>query len=84
VATLFLGKALVLGLVGGAIGCVVGILMERYLSQSMFQIAPAMQGLNADLIVLALLGAPLVAAMASYLPAIVASRQDPAVVLMDE
>lgn len=84
VATLFLGKALVLGLVGGAIGCIIGIMLERYLSQSMFQIAPAMQGLNADLIVLALLGAPLVAALASYLPAIIASRQDPAVVLMDE
>ena len=84
VATLFLGKAVVLGLVGGAIGCFVGILLERYVSQSLFQIAPAMQGPNADLIVLALLGAPLVAAMASYLPAIIASRQDPAVVLMDE
>ena len=83
VAALFLGKAVVLGLVGGAAGCLLGLLLGWTLSQSVFQIEPELLGMNLDLLLIALCGAPLIAALATYLPAIIASRQDPAVVLND-
>ncbi len=74
IATLFLGKALLVGLVGGAIGLVLGVAVAAFL------VAPV---LRADMLLAALLGAPLVAAVASYLPALAALAQDPAAALRD-
>lgn len=82
IAGLFLGKAIVLGLLGGLIGCVAGIVLARFLATSAFAIdapAPAM-----PLIAAALVGAPLLAALAAYLPTLAAVTLDPAVALREE
>jgi hypothetical protein len=74
IATLFLGKALLVGLVGGAIGLALGVAVASLL------VVPL---LRADVLLAALLGAPLVAAVASYLPTLAALAQDPAAALRD-
>lgn len=83
IAGLFLLKAILIGLLGGAIGAAVGSLVAPWIGQSTMQIAVDLFQANSTLILVTLLGAPLVAAMASYLPALAAIAQDPAVVLMD-
>ena len=84
VAWLFLGRALIVGLVGGAVGCAIGLAIGAVTGE-----APA--GEQADLIVLqplvlltTLLAAPLLSALASWAPAMSAAWQDPAVVLREE
>ena len=82
VAGLFLGKAVMLGLIGGAVGCVLAYVVVNQVAGRM-EIAAENFQLSNELIVYTLLGAPLVAAIASYIPTLLAVRQDPAVVLMD-
>jgi len=77
IASLFLGKALLLGLIGGLIGCVVGFVLAASFSGAALSAA-------AGWLIATLLGAPLVALMATYLPALVAIGQDPAIVLRDQ
>lgn len=84
VAWLFLGRALIVGLVGGALGCAVGLAVSAVTAEPP-------PGVQADLIVLqplvllaALLAAPLLSALASWAPAMLAAWQDPAVVLREE
>jgi putative ABC transport system permease protein len=82
IAGLFLGKAALLGLLGGALGAAVGFAAALVAGASMEIPAPL---LTAQPLILAatILGAPLVAALASYPPTLVAVSQDPSVVLMD-
>lgn len=77
IAALFLGKAVLLGLVGGLVGCVAGYLIAASFGNTVVQ--------TATLWLLAtLIGAPLVALIATYLPASLAMKQDPAIVLRDQ
>ncbi len=84
VAAIFLGKAVLLGLLGGALGALCGLLLARWLALSAMQVAA--ENFTPHLLLLAgtVLGAPLIAALASYLPTLVAVNQDPSIVLMDE
>ena len=82
IAKLFLGKALLVGLLGGLVGCSLGLLATAVVGWAN-QFNMALPGATAVLIATTLLGAPLVAAIASYLPTRVAVDQDPAVVLME-
>ncbi len=84
IASLFLGKAVVLGVVGGVVGCLLGYFSARWLATSVFEVA--VENFTPSIIasVCAVLGTPLVAAMASYLPTLIAVKQDPAVVLSGE
>ena len=79
VLVLFLGKALLVGLAGGAIGYVAGYLVgtgySGPLEQSLFD--PA-------LLMISLLMAPALSAAAAWLPALIAAGQDPAVVLQEQ
>lgn len=77
IAALFLGKAVLLGLVGGVIGCVVGYAIAAGFGNP--GVRTALLWLVATLI-----GAPLVALIATYLPTSFAIRQDPATVLRDQ
>ena len=77
IAALFLGKAALLGLSGGLIGCAIGYGIAIGFGGSALQ--TALMWLLATLI-----GAPLIALIATYLPATVAIGQDPAVVLRDQ
>lgn len=83
IAGLFLGKAVLLGLGGGAIGCAFGYLLARWLATSVLGVDVANFTPSMLASCCAFLGTPVVAAMASYLPTLSAVNQDPAVVLMD-
>lgn len=83
IGAIFLGKAMLVGLIGGLLGAAIGIGLGYGLSSQTL-------GLDSTWIVhpwglagLAVLGAPILAAMASYLPTLAAVRQDPSIVLMD-
>jgi uncharacterized membrane protein len=81
IAALFLGRALVLGLLGGVLGCTLGALAGPALGAKTLAIAAGFFSLDVRLVIATLLGAPLVTAMASYLPTLSAVAQDPAAVL---
>ncbi len=83
IAALFLGKALILGLLGGAIGSVVGFALARSLAIGQMGISPELITLPRQEFLLALLGTPAIAALASYIPTLSAISQDPAVALRD-
>jgi len=82
---LFLGKAVVLGLLGAAIGFTLGhilVTMAGTYSESDAAIAAAAQPLfNWTAAGLSLVLAPLLAVLASWLPAFAAAQQDPAAIL---
>jgi hypothetical protein len=84
IAALFLGKAVILGLLGGAIGLAAGVLVAALLTASAPSAALAHVTLRPDVLLAALLGAPLVAALASYLPTLTALTQDPATALREQ
>lgn len=83
IATLFLGKSALLGLLGAGAGCGAGLLLAPLLGQSLMELAADFFAADPRLIAATILGAPLVTAMAAYLPTLSAIAQDPALVLMD-
>ncbi|HUG70214.1 MAG TPA: FtsX-like permease family protein [Pirellulaceae bacterium] len=84
IASLFLGKAVILGTAGGVVGCLLGYAFARWLAASVFEVTAENFTPSTLASVAAILGTPLVAAMASYLPTLAAVKQDPAVVLSGE
>ncbi len=78
--TVFLVKAVVMGLAGACAGYVAGFLTALAWGQS----PPARQIFNPVLPVAVLLLAPVLSCLASWVPAMLAARQDPAVVLAEE
>ncbi len=83
VASLFLGKAVLLGLFGAGIGFLLGSLAAHWLGVRLLDVPADYFSVRYSLLAVAVLGAPLVSAMASYLPTLSALAQDPAVVLRD-
>ena len=79
VLVLFLSKALLVGLLGGAIGYALG-----YLAGVRWGAEVEADLFRTGWLLAALLLAPALSAAASWLPAIHAARQDPAVVLQEE
>lgn len=80
----FLLKAVMMGLGGGLLGVPAGLFVGAWLSE-----APVTAGAPAapavmQVAVVALLGAPLLAALAGLMPSVLAARQDPAVVLRED
>lgn len=82
IATLFLGKAVLLGALGAILGTAAGVTLAQWLGRAVLEIDPA-GGPRWELLAAALLGAPLLAALASYLPTLWAMTQDPAVALRE-
>ena len=81
IAALFLGKAVIVGLVGGLLGCLLGwVVCELVFSQSGGS-AFARVGILPVHLAIALIGAPLVACLASYLPTLTAVARDPSAIL---
>ena len=80
----FLLKAVMMGLLGGIVGLGAGVFAGAWLSE----VPPGAESfgglVDARLLIAALLGAPILAALASWLPARSAARQDPAIVLQEE
>jgi putative ABC transport system permease protein len=73
----FLSRAALTGLVGACLGCVAGLLLAGAWSPATAPVTPVVA-------VLVLVLAPCLSALAALAPAIVAARQDPAVVLAKE
>ena len=83
IASLLLGKAVLLGILGAAAGFLLGTWTARWLGVTALGVPSADFSVQYDLLLYALLGAPLLSAVASYLPTLAALMQDPAVVLME-
>lgn len=83
IVTLFLGKAVLLGLVGGLVGFGLGTVLGQLLGERALEVTGAYFAPRLDIFLFTLLGAPLLAAVASYLPTLAAVVQDPAVVLRE-
>jgi ABC-type lipoprotein release transport system permease subunit len=75
---LFLGKAVILGLMGAVLGYVVGFAVTVAFGGSSLDQS---QLFNRQLLLMTLLLAPLLSAIASWIPALMAARNDPAVIL---
>lgn len=91
IASLFLGKAVLLGLAGAILGFLLGTAVGFVLGspatewvgfQPLYAAADHFQ-FPSQMLLFALIGAPLLSAVASYLPTLSAITQDPAVVLRD-
>ncbi len=83
IAALFLGKAAALGFLGGLAGCGLGYLLASWVAGNVLEVSSTSFTPSMLVIIATVLGAPLVTAMASYLPTLMAITQDPAVVLME-
>jgi putative ABC transport system permease protein len=83
IAGLFLGKAVLVGMIGAAAGFLLGTGMAQFLGQSTLDVASGYFAPRIDILIYAMVGAPLLSALASYLPTLFALIQDPAVVLRE-
>jgi hypothetical protein len=83
IAGLFLGKALLLGILGGVIGCSLGYLLAPMVGISMLDLAADLFRVRPVLLLATVACAPAVTVLASYWPTWTALRQDPAIVLME-
>jgi putative ABC transport system permease protein len=85
---LFLSKAVLLGLAGGALGFALGTaagpMAETAIEETAPVGLPAADLFDPRLLLLSLLLAPVFAVAASWLPAIAAAQQDPADILREE
>jgi hypothetical protein len=83
VMTVFLTRALIVGCAGAVAGYVAGMLLA--LGSSEASLGAGVFGTLLDPVLLAavMVGAPLLAVLASYPPALIAAREDPAVILND-
>lgn len=84
VLLIFLGKAVAIGFGGALLGYIIGRAVG-----AMWREAPGLPPIPVNfvdpkLLLLVLVAAPLLAALASWLPAMIATQQDPAVVLREE
>jgi len=83
IASLFLGKACLTGLLGAAVGFLLGTWIAGWLGVAALDVAADYFSARYDVLLYALVGAPLLSAVASYLPTLSALMQDPAVVLRE-
>lgn len=84
IAALFLGKAVLLGILGGAVGAALGLWGAEAWAATHYGVARETVEAPLAILLAAVAGAPLVAALATYLPTLAAVMQDPAVVLREE
>lgn len=80
----FLLKALIMGLGGGLLGAPAGLAVGAWLSEAPVSDGALMALADLRVVLAALAGAPLLAALAGLMPSVLAARQDPAVVLRED
>ncbi len=84
----FLSKAVVMGLMGGVIGAALGLLVLAVHAEDSALPVPVGEVVRSaavtSALMVAIVLAPLLAGLASWLPGLIAARQDPAVVLQGE
>jgi putative ABC transport system permease protein len=85
ITLLFLGKAVLIGLVGAVVGFLAGTSLALKFGPDIFKItAAAMIKPEPSLFILSLVFAPLFTAIASFIPAMIAVTYDPAVTLRED
>ncbi len=84
IAALFLGKSVVVGVLGAGLGFAVGTGLALVYGPDIFKITAKAIKPRYVLLALSLIGAPAFAALASFIPTTVAVTQDPAVTLSQE
>ena len=80
ILSLFLLKAIIMGLIGAILGILAGLMISLMFGKVDFSV----DILNWQIILLAVALAPLISLLASWIPAFMASQQDPAVILSQE
>ncbi len=84
IASLFLGKAVLIGIVGAGVGFAVGTGLALRFGPAIFKVTARAITPLYGLLWWSLIAAPAFAALASFLPTVVAVTQDPAVTLIEE
>ncbi len=84
IAVLFLGKAVLIGLVGAALGFVLGTWLASHFGPQVFPLTARKIAPMYSLLSWSLIGAALMCVVASYLPIVQGVMQDPAQVLREE
>ena len=84
IAFLFLGKAVVIGLIGALVGFVVGTVLALSYGPDIFKVTGGMIEPLYGLLGWALIAAPVFVAISSFIPSMVAVTQDPALTLREE
>jgi len=85
--SVFIVKALVIGLIGALLGGAIGLsagLVAGIAGGELVELKSAGKMLSPALLVAVVLAAPILAAAASWVPAVIAGREDPAVILQKE
>ena len=83
IMALFLGKAVLVGLIGAVLGNALGAFLAVNLGPKIFPVTAAAIVWPWSLMCTALWVAPLFTMVASFIPAAAAASQDPAIVLRD-
>ena len=85
ITALFLGKAVIIGLLGAIAGFFAGTALALYFGPDIFQItAKTVVKPESSLLIWSLIAAPVFAAVSSFIPAMIAVTCDPAVMLRQE
>ncbi len=84
IAALFLGKAVIMGLIGAVVGFAIGTLLALTFGPAIFTVTAKAIHADYTLLYWALLVAPAFAAVSSFIPVMIAVTQDPAVTLREE
>jgi len=80
----FLGKAVLMGCVGAVAGYAVGFAVAMHTSELPQGTNAALTLFNPVLLIVILAASPLLSSFASWVPALIAARQDPAEILSEE
>jgi ABC-type lipoprotein release transport system permease subunit len=83
VLAIFLGKALLMGMLGSLLGYASGWWVGAELAKMSGAVAGSQDLFDPLTLVVALLAAPVLSVVASWIPAVLAVRQDPAIVLQE-
>ena len=83
IAALFLGKAVVIGVAGAALGWMLGSALALHFGADIFQVTSKAMAARPALLWQALVAAPIFAALASFIPAMLAVTLDPAETLRE-
>lgn len=84
IATLFLGKSLVIGVIGAVVGFAIGTWFALEFGPQVFKVTARFIKAEYTLLWYSLVAAPLFAALSSFIPAMIAVTDDPAVSLREE
>ena len=83
IAFLFLGKAVLLGIIGAIVGFIIGTAFTLYYGPDIFRITAKSIKPIYTLLFWSIIAAPLFAAISSFIPTMIAVSTDPAIVLRE-